>query len=303
MAVELDEPDHSTCELSAQPARFTHRSTPHRCCTRFNACRSWSSSRRDTASLLVGRARITTRSAEFSSVRMVRATWRSRRDTRWRCTAPPTDFATTSPILGPSAVACVRNACTIRSGCTTRTPSLIVTLNSDDRVIRFRAGSTRWSSVTSRSERATALRAPVGHDRPSGPSPHPQPEPVHPRPTPVIGLEGPLALGHGSFSSFRCGSHFPTAVKPVRMRPPLVSSSVSLANRRGPQGLGRSRIATFGRLFEGTDENSPGQTWYHCVAKLNFHHTRHGLAVAIDRRNPPSDTECGRTVGTRAETC
>jgi hypothetical protein len=42
---------------------------------------------------------------------------------------------------------------------------------------------------------------------------------------------------------------------------PLVSSSVLRANRRGLQKLlGRSRIATFGRLFEGTDEISLGQT-------------------------------------------
>jgi hypothetical protein len=42
---------------------------------------------------------------------------------------------------------------------------------------------------------------------------------------------------------------------------PLVSSCVSLANRRGLQRfLGRSRIATCGRLFEGTDEISLGQT-------------------------------------------
>jgi hypothetical protein len=48
---------------------------------------------------------------------------------------------------------------------------------------------------------------------------------------------------------------------PVGTRLPLVSSSVSLANRRGLQKiLVRSRIATFGRLFEGTDEISLGQT-------------------------------------------
>ena len=34
----------------------------------------------------------------------VRATWRSRRATRWRCTALPTDFETTRPILGPVVV-------------------------------------------------------------------------------------------------------------------------------------------------------------------------------------------------------
>jgi hypothetical protein len=48
---------------------------------------------------------------------------------------------------------------------------------------------------------------------------------------------------------------------PVWTRLPLASSSVLLANRRGLQTLlGRSRIATFERLFEGTDENSLGQT-------------------------------------------
>jgi hypothetical protein len=48
----------------------------------------------------------------------------------------------------------------------------------------------------------------------------------------------------------------------VGTRLPLVSSSVSLASRRGlPWFRGRSRIATCGRLFEGTDEISLGQTW------------------------------------------
>lgn len=48
---------------------------------------------------------------------------------------------------------------------------------------------------------------------------------------------------------------------PVGTRLPLVSSSVLLASRRGLQRfLVRSRTATFGRLFEGTDENSLGQT-------------------------------------------
>jgi hypothetical protein len=57
---------------------------------------------------------------------------------------------------------------------------------------------------------------------------------------------------------------------------PLVSSSVSLANRRGHQKLlGRSRIATFGRLFEGTDEISLGQTSLDPAAILDKSHSRH----------------------------
>lgn len=47
----------------------------------------------------------------------------------------------------------------------------------------------------------------------------------------------------------------------VRHGRPLLSS-IGLAKQpaRSPAGAGRSRIATCGRLFEGTDENSLGQT-------------------------------------------
>jgi hypothetical protein len=57
---------------------------------------------------------------------------------------------------------------------------------------------------------------------------------------------------------------------------PLVSSSVLLASRRGLQKLlGRSRIATFGRLFEGTDEISLGQTSHCRCANRHKCHTGH----------------------------
>ena len=67
---------------------------------------------------------------------------------------------------------------------------------------------------------------------------------------------------------------------------PLVSSSVSLANRRGLQKLlGRSRIATCGRLFEGTDEISLGQTSFDRRAKR---HKRHiSLAPPPGKNLPP----------------
>ena len=53
------------------------------------------------------------------------------------------------------------------------------------------------SRVESRSQLAATLAAPVRHDRSACPGAHPQPEPMHPRPTAVVGLKGPLALGHG----------------------------------------------------------------------------------------------------------
>ena len=61
-------------------------------------------------------------------------------------------------------------------------------------------------------------------------------------------------------------------------RLPLVSSSVLLASRRGLPWLpGRSRIATYGRLFEGTDEISLGQTSLRGVEMVDMSHSRHAL--------------------------
>ena len=73
----------------------------------------------------------------------VRATWRSRLATRWRSTDPPTDLLTINPICEPpSAPSPAGRTCTTRSGWATRTPFLTARLNSVDRLIRYRAGST-----------------------------------------------------------------------------------------------------------------------------------------------------------------
>lgn len=85
-----------------------------------------------------------------------------------------------------------------------------------------------------RRQRATALAAPVRHNGPAGPGPHPQPEPVHPCPAPVVRLESPLALGHGSISLLRLAPAAHTDRRSLCWtRLPLVSSSVPL-DRRGP---------------------------------------------------------------------
>ena len=105
------------------------------------------------------------------------------------------------------------------------------------------------------SQRPAAFAAAAGDDRAARPGPHPQPETVDARAASIVRLEGPLALGHGGLSSF-CGRPRPahrradvTAVVKLRYCP------------------ARSRIApvaavspTFGRLFEGTDVATAGQT-------------------------------------------
>lgn len=174
----------------------------------------------------------------------VLATWRRRRDTRCRSTALPTDLDTIRPIRGPFAsVPSVssRKACTTTSGCAARTPRLTVTLNSADRLIRFRAGSTALhpacACAGSRSERATALATPIGNDRAAGAGAHPQPEPVNTRTAAVVGLEGPLALGHGNLSLYPYGDRGPSTL-PCRSDAPTVTKLVKLrrscfTNRRG----------------------------------------------------------------------
>ena len=114
------------------------------------------------------------------------------------------------------------------------------------------------------SQRATALATPVRHDRPAGPGPHPQPETVHAGTAPVIRLERPLALCHDSLLAasgivLDTVSHAGGSRSPPRRLDRLCISLVTGA----ASGLS-ARIAavspTFGRLYEGTDQCSPGQT-------------------------------------------
>ena len=128
--------------------------------------------------------------------------------------------------------------------------------------MRLRAGSTAKNpSFRSGRQCAAALTAPVGHDEPPGPGTHPQPEAMHAGTPPVIRLEGPLALGHGILLVVS-GSSLASSG-----RSRFASGSVGggpATGRRGPQATPFWFAAvspTFGRLFEGTDEPCPGQTW------------------------------------------
>ena len=146
VSIQLDHEDQS--------ARH-HRRAPSSSCAFSSAVRSCCSSRAETAYLLLGRARITTRSAASKSATTERATCRSRRATRCLCTELPTDLATTSPTLGPHRSESLhRQACTTMSGCTARIPWLTVAPNSVDRVIRYRAGSTALDPASNHADSA-----------------------------------------------------------------------------------------------------------------------------------------------------
>jgi hypothetical protein len=186
---------------SRPPHRRAPLTRPARCKPVHSCC----SSRAGIASRQLGSARMTTRSPPSSSPMTVRATCRNRRATRWRCTADPTLLPITNPIRGPGSPcgpSAPRRACTTMSGCTARMPCFTVALNSEDRFIRYRAGSTAaLPGPDSGGQRAAPLAAPIRHDRPPRAGAHPQPKTVYPRSAPVVGLEGPFALGHARLSS------------------------------------------------------------------------------------------------------
>ena len=130
------------------------------------------------------------------------------------------------------------------------------------------------------SQRTTTLAAPLGHDRAPSARPHAQPETMNPRPAPVVRLEGPLALGHGYFSSL----HLVVADRCTRRRCNRTNATtvVKLWSRSITGAVPKNPVAavspTFGRLFEGTDVTSPGQTALSCPAdgaEIYCRHSRH----------------------------
>jgi hypothetical protein len=153
--------DHVTVQLDHEyrcahggPARAApaRASRPRRAQRFVPACskarrkprRSSCSSRADDTSRLPGSARMTSRSRWSRSASMPRTAWRSRRETRCRSTADPTDLATISPTCGPCPASDSRSRrrWTTRSGCAVRIPYRTVASNSRDRLMRLCAGST-----------------------------------------------------------------------------------------------------------------------------------------------------------------
>ena len=157
------------------------------------------------------------------------------------------------------------------------------------------------------SQRATALATPIRHDRPAGPGPHPQPETVHTGTAPVIRLERPLALCHDSLLAasgivLDTVSHAGGSRSPPRRLDRLCISLVTGA----ASGLS-ARIAavspTFGRLYEGTDRSSPGQTTPGRRSIRgpigNCRHTGHRCAEQSSAKR----LQCCGTVGVSPENC
>lgn len=184
------------------------------------------------------------------------------------------------------------------SGWEARMPWRTVTPKSVERVIRYRAGSTAGEPcVRSRSEGATALATTGRHDGAAGARTHPQPETVHAGPAAVVRLKSPLALGHGCFSSFDLV--FTDSVAMTIMAAEDAATVGKLIHLAGaapvscgtvvPTAPSCSRIATCGRLLEGTDEICLGQTWperlspgIRPVSSGHKNHTSHHLCPCCE---------------------
>ena len=238
-----------------------------------------------------GSARITTRSAGSSSSITARATCRSRRATRCRCTALPTAFDDhqTDPRVRVAGVAASTQRVHDEVGL--HRPHPLTDCGTEFRRPRHpvpRRKHRARSCVESRSQLAATLATPARTRSPGRPG--------------SASAAGTRAPAHGAgcwaersacpwprlslLVAFGTRTHADD-VMPVGTRSPLVSSSVSLASRRGLQKiLVRSRIATFGRLFEGTDEISLGQTSVRALARNRSHRHSSHRASAMPKISP-----------------
>lgn len=133
----------------------------------------------------------------------------------------------------------------------------------------------RLIPVGSSSQRAATLATPRRHDGASGPGAHPQPEAVHTCPTPIVRLEGPLALSHGRYSSLGLAPRPRHAHTDARQDGTPLVSSCSLtgavpARTRGSQAVSPlpgdcSRVLTRSRWVKpATRTSGPPSRVYCC---------------------------------------
>ena len=266
--VQLDQRNQPPYGRRAHPAdgprRRGHRFRPADSSARRKPRRSSSCSRADEAVRLPGRARMTIWSDSSRSPKTDRATCRSRRATRWRSTAEPTDLPTINPTRGPAArsPSAARRTWTTTSGCAARIPCFTVASNSVDRLMRLRAESTAEKPDVA--IRQIAPGAPYGAGSTQSSARRGYACATGSR---ARGLGAGCSAGRSACPwprrSPRCVSRFHPAGQTSRSGSSAGRSEVILllAGAVPRQTWVAAASPTFGRLFEGTDRASPGQTW------------------------------------------
>src|SRR5271157_3480314 len=148
------------------------------------------------------------------------------------------------------------------SGCTMRIPCFTVASNSVDRLMRLRAGSTAERPDVAIRQRAR--RGPYGADWKQSNAQHgyASASGSHAR-----GLGAGYSAGRSACPwprrSPRCVSHCHPAAQTSQLHSSAGRSEmVLLLAGAVPRQIWVAAVSpTFGRLFEGTDQPSPGQTW------------------------------------------
>lgn len=269
--IQLDQPDQAPGGRAPRRVndgprrrRCSHRSRPAASSARRTPRRNSSANRADEAVRLPGNARMTTWSESSSSSKTDRATCRSRRDTRWRSTAEPTDLPTIKPTCAALAASpsARRRRWTTTSGCAARLPRFTAASNSDDRLMRLRAGSTAEKPDVAIRQIARGAPYGAGSTQSSVRRGCACATGSHAR-----GLGAGCSAGRSACPwprrSPRCVSHFQPAGQTSRSGSSAGRSEVILllAGAVPRQTWVAAASPTFGRLFEGTDQASPGQTW------------------------------------------
>jgi hypothetical protein len=146
------------------------------------------------------------------------------------------------------------------SGCVVRTPCLTVAANSVDRVMRLRAGSTAKRPDVA--IRQTARGGPYGAGRTQSSARRGYASATGNR---ARGLGAGYSAGRSVCPwprrSPRCVSHCRPAAQTSRLVCGWPEVILLLAGAVPRRSWVAAVSPTFGRLFEGTDEPSPGQTW------------------------------------------
>ena len=179
------------------------------------------------------------------------------------------------------------------SGCAARTPHLTVASNSVDRLIRLRAESTAQEPVgedQAESARRPLRRRPDTMARPARVRMRSR-KPCTRARRRLFGWKVRLPLAT-TFSSLCC--HPAAQTFHIGLVCGSTGGGLGAAGRRGPQVVRVAAVSpAFGRLFEGTDEASPGQTWLattnrtEASQRFRFDHTRRGRGYHNDPKQAP----------------
>jgi len=166
----------------------------------------------------------------------------------------------TSPTRGAAPACPDRRRWRIRSGCAVRIPCFTVAANSVDRLMRLRAGSTAERPDAAIRQKARGV--PYGADRTQSSARRGYASATGNR---ARGLGADCSAGRSACPwprrSPRCVSHCRPAAQTTNFVCGWPEVILLLAGAVPRHSWVAAVSPTFGRLFEGTDEPSPGQTW------------------------------------------